>query len=146
MTSPSSSLPDIQNRADLRIIVDSFYGKVRADDLLGFIFDDLADIDWETHLPKMVDFWETMIFRSGSYKGNPLKPHLEISSKTKIGRAQFDRWQALFFATVDEQFSGENAEHIKRSAADMARVMLSRITGDPIDFSFAPGSPRPDPA
>lgn len=138
------SLPDIRDREDLRLLVDSFYERVRDDKLLGFIFNDVASIDWGEHLPKMVDFWETIIFGSGTYRGNPLRPHLEISARTPIGRPQFERWQELFFATVDAHFLGERAEHIKNAAADMARVMLSRITGEPPGFVFAPGSPRPD--
>ncbi|MCB1061707.1 MAG: group III truncated hemoglobin [Verrucomicrobiae bacterium] len=137
-------LPDIRDREDLRLLVDSFYEKVRDDDLLGFIFNDVASIDWDEHLPKMVDFWETIIFGSGAYRGNPLRPHLEVSARTPIGSVQFERWQTLFFATVDSLFVGERAEHIKNAAADMARVMLSRITGEPSGFVFAPDSPRPD--
>ncbi|MEM7010004.1 MAG: group III truncated hemoglobin [Verrucomicrobiota bacterium] len=108
--------------------MDAFYEKVRADSLLGFIFDEVAEVDWDSHLPKMYDFWETMIFRSGSYRGNPLRPHLGLSSKTKMGPEQFERWQSLFFETVDEHYAGEKADHIKNAAADMAQVMLSKIT------------------
>ncbi len=137
-------LPDIRDRDDLRRLVNAFYEKVRGDDLLGFIFEDIAAVDWETHLPRMVDFWETILFGSGAYRGNPLRPHLEVSTRTPVGRPQFDRWQAPFFATVDTHFSGERAEHVKSAAADMARVMLSRITDEPRELVFAPGSPRPE--
>ena len=131
--------PDISGRADLKLLVDKFYERVGKDETLGFIFNEIAVVDWEHHLPRMVDFWEKALFRKGDYKGNPLAKHLAVSQKTTVAKPQFDRWIELFFSTVDEHFAGERSEHIKRIAADMAQVMTSRITGEPIPFS----SPRP---
>ena len=53
---------------------------------------------------------------------------------TAMGREQFDRWLALFEETVDELFTGENAGHIKRCAADMANVIHPKINAVP-DFN-----------
>ncbi len=130
---------DISGRNDLKLLVDEFYQRVGKDETLGFIFNDIAAVDWQQHLPRMVDFWEKALFRTGDYRGNPLAKHLAVSQKTEVGKAQFDRWIELFYATVDQHFVGERSEHIKRIAADMAQVMTSRITGEPIPFS----SPRP---
>jgi hemoglobin len=128
-------LPDIESRDDIKVIVDAFYERVRGDELLGFIFDEVAAVDWEKHLPKRYDFWETMVFRAGSYTGNPLLPHLRLSGKTEMGGAQFGRWKELFYETVDARYAGDRAGHIKRAAADMAQVMDSRINGTAIPFS-----------
>jgi len=130
--------PDIRGRADLKLLVDRFYQRVGEDNRLGFIFNEVVAVDWEHHLPRMVDFWEKALFRTGDYKGNPLAKHLAVSQKTTVGKAQFDRWIELFSNTVDAHFAGERSEHIKRIAADMAQVMTSRITGEPIPFS-SPG-------
>ena len=126
----AEKMPDIECRDDIAKVVDAFYAKVQEDDLLGFIFNDIAETNWDTHLPKMYDFWETMVLQGKNYMGNPLRPHLEVSEKTTMGPEQFDRWKSLFFATVDDRFAGERAEHMKNAAADMARVMLGRITGE----------------
>lgn len=126
---PTAARPDLTSRADIERLVNTFYGKVRGDDLLGFIFDDVAKTDWAAHLPKMYDFWETMIFRSASYVGSPLAAHARLVPLTAMGRPQFDRWLALFTATVDELFAGEKAEHIKSAASDMANVIHARING-----------------
>ena len=142
-TSPSASLPDLEDRNDIKVVVDAFYEKIRGDDLLGFIFDNVASVDWDVHLPKMYDFWETMIFRSGSYRGNPLMPHLKLGQKTEMGAAQFDRWKALFFETVDGHFAGANANHLKSAAEDMAQVMMTKIAGTQRPMTFAPDAPRP---
>jgi len=121
--------PDITGRADIERLVDTFYAKVRDDEMLGFIFNHVAKTDWAAHLPKMYAFWETMIFRTGGFTGNPLAAHGRLVPLTEMGRPQFDRWLAIFTATVDELFAGEKAEHIKNAARDMANVIHSRING-----------------
>ena len=129
---------DLQGRAEIEQLVNAFYDRVRSDALLGFIFDQVAKTEWRTHLPKMYAFWETVMFRSGGYAGNPLMAHAKLTPLTAMGKPQFDRWLELFRATVDDLFEGENAEHIKSCAADMANVIYGRINGVP--------DPRFDPA
>lgn len=135
---PPATRPDLTGRADIELLVNTFYERVRGDELLGFIFDDVAHVDWTAHLPKMYAFWETMIFRSASYVGNPLAAHARLVPLTAMGRPQFDRWLALFTATVDALFAGEKAEHIKSAASDMANVIHAKINGveqDRYDYS-----------
>lgn len=120
-------LRDVEGRGDLAVIVEDFYDRVRQDEILGPIFDDVAKVHWETHLPKIVDFWDTALFRSGAYRGNPLKPHLDLGRRVAMTWDRFERWLDLFFATVDTHFRGERADHLKRIAADMAAVMSRRI-------------------
>lgn len=126
---PSAELSDLAGRADIERLVNAFYDKVQKDDLLGFIFNDVAKLDWSLHLPKMYAFWETVLFRSGGFTGNPLAAHARLVPLTTMGRPQFDRWLAIFRATVDELFSGEKAELIKSSAGDMANVIHAKING-----------------
>jgi hemoglobin len=136
---PPATRPDLTGRADIELLVNTFYERVRGDELLGFIFDDVAHVDWTAHLPKMYAFWETMIFRSASYVGNPLAAHARLVLLTAMGRPQFDRWLALFTATVDALFAGEKAEHIKSAASDMANVIHAKINGveqDRYDYSM----------
>ncbi len=118
---------DIEGRAELEVLVAAFYSKVREDESLGPVFDEIAKVDWSSHLPKIVDFWETVLFRTGSYKGSPLHPHLDLSKMTDMSRERFQRWLELFFETVDSHFAGERADHLKRVAADMGEVMQRRI-------------------
>jgi hemoglobin len=125
----TATKPDIAGRADIERLVNTFYEKIRSDDLLGFIFNDVAKTDWAVHLPKMYAFWETMLFRSGGFVGNPLAAHERLVPLTAMGRPQFDRWLSVFTATVDQLFTGKNAEHLKNSAADMANVIHARING-----------------
>jgi hypothetical protein len=49
---------DIKSRADLELLMDSFYHKLLNDDSIDYIFTDVAQIDIDSHLPVIVDFWE----------------------------------------------------------------------------------------
>ncbi len=119
--------PDILGRADLVRMVDAFYVKVRADESLGHIFDGVAKVNWETHLPKLYDFWDTVLFRAGTFRGNPVGAHMKLVPLTPMDWPVFERWLELFRETVHELFAGGNADHIVRCAEDMARVIHSRI-------------------
>ena len=137
------ALPDLAGRPEIELLVNSFYDRVRTDDSLGFIFDEIAKTNWATHLPKMYDFWETVLFRSGSYTGNPLMAHAKLTPLTTMGREQFDRWLSVFTSTVDHLFAGVNADRIKRSATDMANLIHSKINGIP-DSRFDPANLTPE--
>lgn len=138
MPTPSPNPPDIEGRFEIEQLVNSFYERVRGDEVLAPIFDEIAGTDWGTHLPKMYAFWETVLFRTGNYQGNPLAAHARLVSLTDMGRDKFDRWLTLFTSTVDALFAGERADHIKSCAQDMANVIYSRINQVP--------DPRFDPA
>jgi hemoglobin len=125
------SKSDLEDPAGIERLVNSFYVKVRADETLGFIFDGIANVEWDVHLPRMYAFWEKVLFRTGSYTGNPLAAHARLLPLTEMGKPQFDRWLELFQQTVDELFHGPNAEHIKNIAADMANVIYRRLNEVP---------------
>jgi len=111
---------DIVTNHDLTLLVDSFYDKVRADDLLSPAF---SHVDWPKHLPVMYNFWCSMILGDQSYRGNPLQSHLRLP----IGKAHFERWLSLFNKTVDENFIGEKAEEIKMRAHAVAGVFQHKM-------------------
>lgn len=135
--------PDITGRPEIEALVNLFYEHVRGDEVLGFIFEDIAKTNWATHLPKMYAFWETVLFGKGGFSGNPLAAHARLTPLTEMGRVQFDRWLAMFRQTVDDLYSGEKANHIKSCAEDMANVIYSRINGVP-DPRFDPANLTPE--
>ncbi len=118
---------DIKTRKDIERLVDCFYEKVRADSLLGPVFDDIAKVNWEKHLPVMYDFWDNTIFFSGAYSGNPMHLHQHLHERFSLNPSHFDRWIELFDAVVDEYFSGEKALLAKQRAASIAAVIRSKI-------------------
>lgn len=134
--SSMNSKPDLIGREDIIRLVDHFYGKIRSDSDLGPIFDEIAKVNWETHLPKMYDFWDTVMFRSGTFRGNPLAAHAGLVPHIEMSMDRFNHWLDLFRNSVGELFEGENADHIVRCAEDMANVLYSKINDVP-DPRFA---------
>lgn len=118
---------DIQNREDIALLVDQFYEQVRKHERLGYIFDVVAAVDWEEHLPKLYDFWASMLLGEMSFKGNPMQKHMALSKLTAMTEQEFSEWLRLFVHTVDTHFSGEKAEEAKIRAGNIARLMLHNI-------------------
>lgn len=118
---------DIQSRQDIEQLVNSFYEKVKEDDVIGYIFNDVREVNWDTHLPIMYQFWDNAIFYSGGYFGNPLKSHQSLHSTINLTTEHFQRWINLFVETVDELFFGEKAEVAKQRAVSIATVMELKI-------------------
>ncbi len=118
---------DINNRKDIELLINSFYEKVRLDESLGYIFDEIAGVDWENHLPVMYDFWETTLFHTGSYKRNAMQSHVDLNKKVLLTKAHFDQWLMLFKATVDELFDGEIANNAKTRAISIATMIQIKI-------------------
>jgi hemoglobin len=126
---------DIETRADIEVLVNAFYTRVRADELLGPIFDGVARVDWDEHLPKMYDFWELVLFGSSRFKGNPLAAHRALARQTPLGGREFGRWIELFHTTVDELFAGAVADEARLRALRIAAVMQHHITEDALTAS-----------
>jgi len=118
---------DIQNRSDIELLVNTFYEKVRENKVLGYIFNDVAKINWESHLPKMYSFWASILLGEHSYSGNPMQKHIALSKVTEMTDKEFSEWLYLFIETVDELFEGEKANEAKLRAGNIARLMLHNI-------------------
>ncbi|MCA0429636.1 MAG: group III truncated hemoglobin [Bacteroidetes bacterium] len=114
---------NIININDVKLLVDSFYAKVKEDDLLAKIFDDVIKDNWPFHLEKMYRFWQTILLDEHTYNGRPFVPH----AKLPIDKIHFDRWLELFYLTVDENFVGEKAYEAKWRADKMAEMFLNKI-------------------
>ena len=121
---------DIETREDIELLVTQFYEKVKKDPVIGYIFNDLARVNWEKHLPVMFDFWENTLFFTGTYSGNPMKSHQRLHQLYTLNEKHFAQWVQLFSATVDELFKGEKAELAKQRAISISTVMRIKITQD----------------
>lgn len=119
---------DIENMQDIELLVNSFYDKVKQDDLIGPIFNDVARVNWEKHLPIMYDFWENILFATGRYSGNPMVSHARLHEKFPLNEEHFERWTEIFLETVDLHFEGQKAELAKLRASSIAVHMFRRVT------------------
>jgi len=109
----------------IRRLVDSFYGQVRADPLLGPIFESNVS-DWSVHLPKMYDFWSSLVLRTGRYSGRPIREHLKLEG---LGAEHFERWLALWRATVMAEAPPAARAAFIQGAERMAANMRAAILG-----------------
>lgn len=118
---------DISSIDDIRRLVDTFYGKVRKDDLIGPIFIGAIGDNWPTHLEKMVRFWQTVLLGEHTYYGSPFPPH----GRMPLEQKHFETWLSLWNTTIDELFAGEGegatAAEAKWRAGKMAEMFLSKL-------------------
>ncbi len=123
-------MKDIKSAEDIKHLVDNFYLQVRDHIILGYIFNDVASINWQKHLPVMYTFWESVLLGSHNYHGNPMLPHIALSKKTPLTHKEFDEWVRLFEQTVDRLFEGPTAQLAKQKGQQIASLMLHKITRD----------------
>ncbi|MEO8088114.1 MAG: group III truncated hemoglobin [Bacteroidota bacterium] len=114
---------DIKNIGDIKLLVNSFYEKIRKDELLKDIFNSKIEDRWPQHLEKMYRFWQTVLLDEHTYYGSPFLPH----AKLPVAKEHFDGWLKLFYETVDELFAGEKAERAKWQGERMAEMFHSKM-------------------
>ncbi|MCK5814354.1 MAG: group III truncated hemoglobin [Flavobacteriaceae bacterium] len=113
-------MKDITTRQDIELLVNTFYDNMQNNKELDVLFNDVAKINWETHLPKMYDFWESILLHNPLYKGNPMRVHIQLDQMQKLKKEDFEMWMEIFHATVDSLFEGAVAEQSKTRAMSIA--------------------------
>lgn len=102
------------DEASIRLLVDTFYARVRQDSLLGPVFN-AAIRDWPAHLGTLTDFWCSVALRAQRYRGNPMGVHRALHG---IEERHFQRWLALWRETVPQVIDAEGTarlvEHAER--------------------------------
>ena len=114
---------DISTLDDIKLLVDSFYGKVREDNLLKDIFNERIEDRWPQHLEKMYRFWQTVLLEEHTYFGSPFVPH----AKLPVEQHHFEQWVKIFNNIVDEHFIGEKSERAKLQGQRMAEMFHYKI-------------------
>jgi hemoglobin len=114
---------EILTLLDVKVLVNSFYDKVKTDELLAPIFNNVIKDNWPMHLDKMYRFWQTVLLEEHTYYGSPFPPH----AKLPIEKKHFDKWLTLFETTIHELFSGAVAEDAIWRSRRMAELFLSKM-------------------
>jgi hemoglobin len=120
---------DIETRADCERLVRAFYSRALVDPIIGFIFTDVAKLDLEAHVPTITSFWETVLLGARSYGGGAFAPHALLNRKVTLRAGHFQRWLALWDATVDELFAGAVADQAKAHAHRVGHAFHRRLQG-----------------
>src|SRR5918993_936940 len=118
---------DITTRADIEQLVSTFYDRVKPNPDIGFIFTEIAHMNWEEHIPIIVDFWETILLDNPVYKKNAMEVHYELNKKIPLQKIHFETWLTLFYQTVDQMFEGHNADLAKKRAKSIADLMQFKM-------------------
>jgi hemoglobin len=118
-----SGHPDIATFEDIKTLVDAFYSRVNRDELLQPVFNEIAHVDWQAHLPTMYRFWDSMLLGAGSYQGAPFPKHAVLP----IQQCHFERWVTLFVETVNSNFAGPKSEEAKGRAICIADTFARRM-------------------
>ena len=118
-----TTLTDIKNLEDIKILVDTFYSKVQKDAFIGPIFNEKIGNRWPEHLEKMYRFWQTILLEVHSYSGSPFPPHKQLP----VEKEHFDRWMEIFTETTDSLFIGPIADEAKFRANNMAEMFNYKI-------------------
>lgn len=120
-------LEDIQSTNDIKLLLDKFYEKVLRDEIIGYIFTDVANINLPHHMPILYSFWESILLGIAGYNGNPILKHIELNKKEALTDEHFIQWKKLFFETIDENFQGPIANLAKEKANAMQWLMQHKI-------------------
>jgi hemoglobin len=119
---PRTNVPRPELRdEDLHALLVAFYARVEQDPVLAPYF---AGLDMPAHLPRIVDFWSTLLFHTRRYSGNAFAPHLRMPG---LAAEHFARWLATLEATLDAAHAGEAAEQMKTLAHRIAYSMQLRL-------------------
>jgi hemoglobin len=109
-----------------------FHARVMSDEIIGYIFTDVARLVLEKHLPVIGDFWETLLFGTGEYQRhgrNPLRIHAPLNLETPLRSEHFRHWLKIFRESVDESFVGERAE-LAKTRAEMIGIRIGNFMGE----------------
>jgi hemoglobin len=107
--------------ATIKLLVDSFYARVRRDPTLGPVFAAaIAEEAWPVHLEKMYAFWSSVMLTRGRYKGDPVSAHRKV---TGVAPPMFGNWLDLFEATAVELFVPEIADRFACKARRIAESL-----------------------
>lgn len=133
---------DLDDEVEITELVRRFYQDVAQDDLLGPMFNDVAQVNWYEHLPKLTAFWCRILLSQPGYEGNPYRAHVETDAKQPFTAEHFVRWLDLFHDHVDLGWSGPKAEEAKAFARRVAMVHSRAIVGAAVvdrgDGTFGP--------
>lgn len=127
-----SRAPDL-TEALLRTVLQTFYARLKKDDVLGPVFTQAIGDDWTKHIDRITLFWLRATGIRGGYRGRDFIPahlrHLVIRAD------QLPRWLQLFSETCRELSPPAAADFL----IDVAKKMAENL-----QISFNKHSSRQD--
>ncbi len=115
-----ANINDISSRDDIVSLLNEFYALAQKDKIIGAKF---ANLNMAEHTQIIADFWDGILFGTNSYHGDAFGKHKDLNLLAK----DFERWLALFIATVDTNYSGPIATEAKHRATTIAQVFQYKL-------------------
>jgi hemoglobin len=119
--------PDLDARSQIHNMVVAFYRELVMDEVLGPIFEDVAEVDWSEHIPQLIDYWCRVLLGDPTYRGMILRAHRHVHDQLPFTTEHFDRWYGMFTSTIDEHWSGPYTDMAKAHAARMASSLARQL-------------------
>ena len=88
---------DIEGRADIEILIDAFYTKVKKDEVIGHFFTEVVQLSWEHHIPVMYNFWEGSFVWCGRLQGQSCVEAYHLASKRSTDPSAFQPMEKTVF-------------------------------------------------
>ena len=129
VVSTSAQIRDLDTRSSIHDLVVAFYREIVFDELLGPMFEEVAETDWAVHIPRLIDYWCRILLGEHVYSGALLEAHREVHHRDPFRDEHFDRWYQLWVASVDARWRGPRADRAKRHAAATAGLISRRLRG-----------------
>jgi hemoglobin len=124
-------------RSQLEQLVHEFYDDVRADELLGPVFERAIGAHWTVHLARMVEFWSTVMLGTRSFRGNVFAKHMAIPG---VQPQHFERWLSLWHRHTGRLFPPAVAAELQQVAQGVGRNLHYGYFRSFGEFAPAPGA------
>ncbi|WP_196223453.1 group III truncated hemoglobin [Roseibium sp. RKSG952] len=112
----------------IAVMVRTFYGAVRKHPRLGEIFERRLEGKWDEHLSKMDLFWQSVLLKTGVYKGKPVPAHLK---QKELVSGDYGEWLVVFRGVMTELFEPPLAAEIIKYAERIAQSLWLATFGTP---------------
>jgi hemoglobin len=128
-------LSDLSGRADVHDLVVEFYREVIFDDVLGPVFEEVAEVRWDEHIPRLVDYWCRILFGDLDHRGSLTVAHRHLHQVMPIRAEHCDRWYGRWTECLDGRWRGPNADRARHHAAVLLTGMATHVFG----IEWSPG-------
>lgn len=118
---------DIQNRSDILNVLNAFYSEVQKDPEIGVFFTEIVRVDWDHHIPKIANFWESLLFATHNYNGNVMEKHLHLNAMKSIRPKDLEIWFDYWERTIRKLYSGAKAEEMISRGKSIAQIMTIKL-------------------
>lgn len=125
---------DLDSPEAISDFVESFYNQLLADEELGPIFVDTAQIELEHHLPKIKAFWRKLLLGEIGYNNHMMNIHRDVHQQQAFTSQNFSRWLSFFESTLANSYEGPYTERARNVAHSIASNLQEALL-NPADFS-----------